>query len=172
MQKASFDIKGVFPILNTMVNPPDFRLYYEIALLGVENYGKYYNDPLKRMPIMFGFNVPTFRLMDQLTAEFEYFNTDYLNNPYNQEYYFWPIPVETPSPYDTELPFNWSKWKWAVYAKKNLNSWLYISALVGRDHFFFTYPSKVLTTYAHELLGENLPGDDHWQWILRMGLNF
>jgi hypothetical protein len=168
MAKVAFDPKGLLPVLNEFSNPCDWRLYVEAAVLGVKNYGLYYPDIMKRIPVMFGFNVPTMKVLSKLAVEFEYFETDYLNNPYQVEFYLWPIPVQP----RVKAPFKNSQWKWTVYAKRDLNKLFYISGMIGRDHFFFHYPSKELTLDAHRVLGENLPGIDHWQWILRAGLNF
>jgi hypothetical protein len=52
-----FDIKELLPF--EFKNPHDLKLYGEIALLGVKDYPLWYNDLLKRIPVMVGFNAPT-----------------------------------------------------------------------------------------------------------------
>jgi hypothetical protein len=89
--------------------PNDFKLYGEAALLGVKNQGSYYDEILERIPVMLGFNIPTFGLLDYLAFEVEWYGSKYRNslakigsfNSLSQPGLF-PTPVEaltsTPSP--------------------------------------------------------------------------
>jgi hypothetical protein len=64
MGRMTLDPKKLVPDLD-IFGPEDGKIYGELAVLGVKNYGKkfsdttqnygYYNDIFKRMPIMFGF---------------------------------------------------------------------------------------------------------------------
>jgi hypothetical protein len=172
MGRLAVDIKEAVPVLKELTCPDDARIYGEIALLGLADIGPYYPDLMKRMPIMFGLSVPTFKVLDILSLEFEYFNSDYFNSPYRVLYENFPIPNAPNPAYIKALPFKKSPWKWTVYAKKNLTALFYVSGMVGRDHFFLNYPMRKNTLDAIFNLGEVMPGDDHWQWILRAGLNF
>jgi len=70
----------------------DLRLYGEIAVLGVKDYPFLYNDIYRRMPMMVGFNLPTFRLLDVLSFELQYYNSAYPNSTEG------PIEVRLPQP--------------------------------------------------------------------------
>ena len=71
MARASFNIQKMMPI--AILNPEDLKVYGEVDLLGVKNYPGVYDDRTERMPIMLGVNLPTFRLLNTLSFEVEYF---------------------------------------------------------------------------------------------------
>lgn len=165
MGMASLDIKEAIPVLKEKLNPEDLRLYAEIAVLGVKDYGYFYNDITKRMPIMLGVYVPTFKVLDFLCAEMEYFKSDYLNNPYWMLYANYPIPQEL----GAKLPFKKSDFKWSIIAKKSFTKHIYMSAMFGRDHYFLRFPSGRYNVENIKNFGEAMPGAEHWQWMLRVG---
>ncbi len=69
-----------FSFLQRLFGKNDLKLYAEGAILGCENYPGWYNNIYDRMPIMFGFNFPTFKLLDVLAIEAEYFPSPYKNS--------------------------------------------------------------------------------------------
>ncbi len=84
MARASFDIKGIFPM--DFLGEEDLKIYGELAILGLKDYPGHYNDFSKRIPMMLGFNLPFFGLLnlflprftklDVLKLELEYQGTD------------------------------------------------------------------------------------------------
>ncbi len=84
-----------------------FKIYSELALLGVEDQPFFYEDKSERMPIMFGINIPTFGLLDILSFEVEYRKSRFPNDiRYLFENQF-PIAiadVEDYSVYDPDHP--------------------------------------------------------------------
>ncbi len=78
MAMFDFDFKPLFDI-HTM-GPNDFKLYGEAAVLGVKNYGSVYHDIYQRIPVMMGFNVPTFGLLDYFSVEVEWYGARYRND--------------------------------------------------------------------------------------------
>ncbi len=76
--RASINLQA---LINTdLLNPEDLKLYGEFAILGVKNYPIYYTNIAKRIPIMFGINLPTFKLLDMMSFEVEYYDSDYPNS--------------------------------------------------------------------------------------------
>jgi hypothetical protein len=59
---------------------PDMKLYGEAAVIGIKNYGKTYDKIGERIPMMLGFNFPTFGILDRLSLEVEYFKNRYRND--------------------------------------------------------------------------------------------
>jgi hypothetical protein len=55
----------------------DLILYGEGALIGVKNYGSIYAHRNERIPVMVGFNIPTFGLLDFLSFEVEHYGAKY-----------------------------------------------------------------------------------------------
>ena len=74
----SLDLKPMFGIES--LGPNELKLYGEAAVLGVQNYGKAYNDIKRRIPVMAGFNLPTFRILDLLSFEVEWYGALYRND--------------------------------------------------------------------------------------------
>jgi hypothetical protein len=129
-----------------MVKVGDFKVYSELALLGVEDQPFYYENKLERMPIMFGLNVPTFGLLDRLAFEAEYLKNRFPNTfafPFDNLGAI-PIPLVdlSDSPYnytDNAVDANGSTfeeddWKWSVYATRTLTPGVALTAQVASDH--------------------------------------
>jgi hypothetical protein len=62
MGRLTFNPKPLLPFAE-MLGPDDGKLYGEFAILGTKNYGSYYPDIFQRMPVMCGFNFPTFPII-------------------------------------------------------------------------------------------------------------
>ena len=75
----SLDIKSLLGIGESW-HPDDMKLYAEGGVIGVTNYGKAYGKIGERIPIMVGFNFPTFGLLDHLSFEVEHYGAKYRND--------------------------------------------------------------------------------------------
>ncbi|HAO98823.1 MAG TPA: hypothetical protein DCQ83_02125, partial [Fibrobacteres bacterium] len=92
----------------------DLKLYGEAVILGVKNYGSYYDDIWQRIPVMIGFNIPTFGLLDYLSLEVEWYGSRYRNtlsgignvNSLTQPGTF-PTPVEPTSDIPSPVPVSY-----------------------------------------------------------------
>jgi len=173
MGRASFSPQAYIPM--PFLNPEDLRIYGEIAVLGVKDYPFYYNDIYRRMPIMWGINLPTFRVVDALSFEMEYYNTKFPNSLYN------PLRQQVPTPnmYDangnlTEDPnlgdqnqyiVTGQRWHWDVYARKTVVKGLSVYAQVANDHI--RVPTYNFLPSSEELTDRN--GKD-WYYLVRLEL--
>jgi hypothetical protein len=99
MANFSFDPKGIFGGLD-LFSPEDLKIYGEMAVIGLNTskaYKALYGGLMNRMPIMGGFNIPTFRLLDHLSLEVEWygakFRDDYTRYQPARSYFESPIPV-------------------------------------------------------------------------------
>lgn len=166
---VTFDPKVFFN--STIFGKNDLKIYGEFAILGVKNYPGWYSNRQERIPIMFGFNFPAFKLLDVLAIEGEYFPSPYMNS----YHFIWktnsPIPdfkTNTGMDYYSE----WKKkhdddWKWSVYTSKVIKN-VRISGQIASDH-----TSKA--TYLPEgkrLYTEMVPRTQDWYFILRCGFFF
>lgn len=61
-------------------NPDDMKLYAEGGIIGLKNYGKAYSKIAERIPVMVGFNFPTFGFLNHLSLEVEYYGARYRND--------------------------------------------------------------------------------------------
>jgi len=179
MGRLSIDLKGFLPEgAASIFGENDGKIYGEFDILGLENQGDYYKKLSERIPVTFGFNVPTFKLFDVLSCEFEYYTNPYPNNYRFQVMAMLPKYGGTPAPDDqtdyengfTKIPgidYNWSwyqhdSWKWSVYFKKSIGKNYSIRGLAARDHL--RNMSNSLTARDYD---ESLTKTNQWYWALR-----
>lgn len=141
MGRLTLDIKHLFPGADVF-GQEDLKLYSEAAILGVINYPvsrdgyTRYDNILERIPVMAGFNFPTFKLLDVLSAEVEWFNNPYPNSTNSIRFDNVPVPLSSTTRQvvleNTDVHDD--DWKWSVYAKKSIYNNLSIMCQVARDH--------------------------------------
>lgn len=134
----------------TSLGPHDLKLYGEVAVLGWKNYPYLYEKRTERMPMMAGFNFPTFGILDILSAEVQYYNSGFENNIY--QVFMSQVPtwtkVDDPAGLasgkgyaavaakaaEQEKRIAQDDWKWSVYAKKEVYRGLRLYTQVASDH--------------------------------------
>jgi hypothetical protein len=99
MANFSLDPKALFGG-SEILGPEDLKFYGEMAVIGLNTskaYNALYGDLKHRMPIMMGFNLPMFKLLDHLSLEVEWygakFRDDYSRYSPAASYFESPIPV-------------------------------------------------------------------------------
>jgi hypothetical protein len=160
MARFSFDPKQFLPAgLLNLFGKEDGKLYSETAILGLKNYGAYYNydDITKRWPVMCGFNVPAFKMLDFLSLEMEYYGwQDNLT-----------IAQGTPMANTTQDEFsNQQKFRWSLFVQKTVTKGFCIKGLVGKDHFRTVDAGGSVTNE------ELLRGNGNWHYNLRFMYQF
>ncbi len=178
MGMASLDIQKWLPI--SFLGEQDLKMYFEVNLLGIENYPVLFENRMDRVPLVFGINLPTFKILDLLSFEYEIWNNPHLNNSYNIGKTNRVAPyLPTEGPLDgsdalTKNDFNDATQrdniKWAIMAEKKIGNNIHIRAQAGRTHlqltgtaFFFgpQYLTQEVTT---------LPDDWYWMCQLEWGI--
>jgi hypothetical protein len=182
MARFTFDPKVFIPL--DMFGPEDLKLYSEAALLGLENYPA--NDTLNspaagdnniwgydtlshKIPVLMGFNLPAFKILDLLSFEVEWYGCTYPMNLANAVrlggFYGYPIPAEY------NKPLSWytsDNWKWSIYAKKMLaNDHLSLIVQVARDHMRFQHILDEPKVYEEALVRPN-----NWWWTTKVSWVF
>lgn len=102
-------------------------IYGEAALLGVKEYPLFYDDIMRRIPVMVGINLPTFKLLN-LSAEVEYYASK--NSSDN-------LPAQNGSwlPAGTNIPSRGrDDWKWSANASKVVLGNIFLGLQVANDH--------------------------------------
>ena len=175
MLRGCFDFKKF--ISSARLGDNDLKLYAEAALLGVKSYPGYYDKISERIPAMLGLNLPTFKVLDLLAVEAEYYKSPWRNNPNNTDL--------APTPYNS-FEFNTETQtfrmlspdlgagekgkddniKWAVTAKKSISRFM-IEARVASDHFRYVSADGSVPSGDERLHG---PDEWYWQLILTAGL--
>lgn len=116
--------------------PDEGKLYSELTVIGWQNYPMFYEKRMERTPIMFGFNVPTAKLLDRFAVEFEYHKSPWINSTYNiGNSPGMPLPriPDTSEVYYKGVTDK-DNFRWSIYARKTLFSTLSAHVQVARDH--------------------------------------
>lgn len=163
MGRFALDLKAYLP--GDFWGAADMRLYAEAAVLGWKNYPVHYEKRLERIPVMIGFTLPTFRVLDVLSLEAEWFGAKYPNN-------FENVVIEGNQGSNTptqgavdyaDYDYGKDDWKWSVYAGKTLAPGFQIIAQASRDHM--RHKSEFAFQADRE---EALTAKDHWYWMVRV----
>jgi hypothetical protein len=172
MARASIDPKALMPM--DILGPEDLKIFAEWAWLGVKNYPFYYEKPAERMPIMFGINLPAFRLLDVISVQAEYFPSPFLNTLETAYRYSSPtvtfldsagISREDPNLFDPNQSMSKKDdWKWSVFARKTLFHGLNLYTQVARDHL------RLPTFTAENSWAPVTQQPSEWYFLVRLEL--
>jgi hypothetical protein len=183
MGRISIDPKVILP-WKDMFGENDLKVYAEADIIGLKSYpdtgidqanqprliAPSYNKLFQKMPLTLGFNLPTFKFIDLLNGELEWFGARYYNDPSNLiNYGSQPLPYgvwlwndpATPHPTKSFL-------KWSVYAKKTfLNGHFAITGQLARDHMRLP-----CAAYSNEMWNELLVEANDWSWTFKTSWMF
>jgi hypothetical protein len=149
------------------LGPKDLRIFAEAAVLGTKNYDFYYEDISRRIPVMFGITLPTFKLLDILAFQAEYYNSPFPNNIKNLWYNgvpIWTLPYpEYPERYDEE-DYKGDNWKWSVYGSRSITAGINLFFQVASDHL------RMLHYEARPSYWAVLQNPTDWYYMFRLEL--
>ena len=174
MARFTLDLQQLFPG-NDLFGKQDLKLYSEAAILGLVNYPvsfdgyTRYDTLWQRIPVMAGFNVPTFKVMDFLSVEAEWFGNPYPNNLNTIMFDNQPTPL---SSYGNEKdPANLNNhgddWKWSVYGKKTFADHFNVTFQCARDHLRW-----FRLDYTKQDGKEALRKNNEWYYTFKLGYTF
>lgn len=178
--RVTLDPKVFFPDLD-IFGENDLIIYGEAAILGTKDPDYYPIDPeypsedddlyprpnlIHRMPIMFGLNIPTFKVLDYLTFEIEFCKYPY---PFD-----WAgtgglvISPNTvmPTGEKIELYRNRDNIKWSLYAKKSISNFDFIT-IFANDHKTYISHNAESASYTEQSLRRNWD----WHWYVKLQYN-
>ena len=116
MGRAALKLGSLIP--EQYRGPDDLRIFAEIALLGVENQPLYYEKRSERMPIMFGINIPTAKMLDVLCIQGEYYKSPY-NDITKFSFEAKPIPQTGATPSGKNTIRAWGRFQMGGIRKKD-----------------------------------------------------
>lgn len=172
-----------------LIGPNDFKLYTEIGVIGVRNYKGVYPDIKQRIPVLFGFNIPTFRLLDEAALEVEWYGAPYRNDYYRLVNETSPVPVSNSGlgreadafgrldgdstvvfgdPFDVEN-MRKDNWKWSLYLAKTFQNHVRFSMQVANDHF---RPNTLATDAKSAQFNTATTTLKDWNLMFRLGFLF
>ncbi len=143
MARMSFDPKRFFTDdeFGGLLGENDLKIYAEAALLGTENYPRaldspvWYMNPLQRIPVMIGFNLPVFGAIDVLSIEAEYWENPYANSLEGVVIDGVPLPFRSGTKtVEDSLIYKIDNWKWSIFAKKTFTEHYNITVQAASDH--------------------------------------
>ena len=184
MARVSLDPKGFLPAnVSGIFGKEDGKIYGETAILGMESITAYthasdsnglpipgkfvidssknfYSDIWQRIPIMLGFNIPTFKMLDYLSGEVEYYGWPYTPILYNYDGFKWVLPK--PIGYSKNSP-----WKYSFNLRKTIWNNISIIGQIAHDHtrhdVYFNGNIDV---------GEIFQKQDEWGWWMKLQYSF
>lgn len=135
-KSVRLSLRGRLDFAAIMESENSFKLYGEVALLGLKNDSLYYKKMMERVPMMVGLDIPTWGFLDLLSFEFEYFANPYLDKKYGvgdaTGSKFSPLPS---LPDYSDLPnYTRDDMKWSLYLHKSLNKWVDLKLRAANDH--------------------------------------
>jgi hypothetical protein len=184
MARMCFDPKQFIP--TTLFGPEDCKLYAEAAILGLENYPRNdsvsvgrstfnniwgYDTLAHKIPVTIGFNIPTFRMLDVLSLEVEWYGCPYPNS-YAMELGKGNNPsLPLPTYYDRpQNLYTEDNWKWSVYAKKMFSHDRFgIVVQCARDH---SRMQSLLDEATYWELEEAMSKNAQWYWMTKIIAQF
>jgi hypothetical protein len=159
MARVALDFGFLLPA--DLRGPEDLRIYAEAAVLGWENQGFFYERRSQRIPVMAGVNLPTFRLLDLLSVQAEYYAARFDNI---QSYTTSSFPIWDVESFSTYDPSRYKKddWKWSVYAVRSLGRLARVRVQAANDHLRLR---EFLQQQSDETLTRR---PSHWYYLLRL----
>jgi hypothetical protein len=169
MTRLAFDPKPLIPL--DIFGENDLRLYAEAAIIGLQDYRGYYDSLWQRIPVMVGFNLPAFKLLDVFAVEFEWYGSRWPNSYYNVfRLNNLPQPVDSmklSAPRTSGINYNNDNWKWSLYATKVLAGCFSITGQIANDHV-----RLLRFRYNYDGCEEALRTPDDWWYTLKLGFFF
>jgi hypothetical protein len=173
--RFTFDPK---PLFNSpaFFGPEDCKIYGEAAVLGQDDKSLYayippptywLGLPIRRMPLLLGINVPSFKILDVISVELEYFKSPYPNDWIGDLQYANPYPTDFSNPWQIENYVNKDNFKWSLYLKKKIANFE-IRAIAADDHTIYkAFNLEDVPCFEQTL---KRPGDWHWYFEFRYNL--
>jgi hypothetical protein len=165
MARINIDPKQIWGYDGQLFGQEDLKLYGEACIIGVKNYPYYYDNLGQRTPIMLGFNVPAFKILDLLNVEVEYYSSPFSTSYQNQSLpqltssgiFCIPVPAGVLPPVPDYL-----RYKWSVYVKKSLTSRVSCVLQVAHDHYRLYYADGA------PVISESLSDQGDWRWVFKI----
>ena len=116
------------------------------------------------MPLMFGFNFPTLKVLDLLNIELEYYSSRLSTDNHNQyqppgsgQVFVIPVPTGIVN----NIP-DCLRWKWSVYVKKTLSPRVSLILQCAHDRYRLNYPD------GNPFWTETLTQQGDWRWVAKI----
>jgi hypothetical protein len=175
MANFTFDFKALLGMGGEgALGGEDLKLYGEVGVLGLDNdkaHKALYGDISKRMPMMVGFNIPAFKVLDKLALEVEYYKATWVDDPSIYYHTTGNQPRPIPRSAATDTVNTKDDIKWSIYGSRVLAGHVKLSFQAASDH---SRPG-LFNGY-----GDNKPAANHspffspkeWYWTTKIAYFF
>lgn len=143
-----------------LLGKDDLVVYGEAAVLGVKDYPRFYDDIARRIPFMFGINLPGFKLFNW-SIEAEYYAAKNSNNNLAARNGS-PIPVKE----EAAVKNARDDWKWSFNASKVLAGNIAIMGQVANDHL------RLGGNHDEDAGFEAMRTPEDWYWTTKIAYFF
>jgi len=165
MGRASVNFSALFGMDEKSTGP--FKLFGEIAVLGIENQPYYYENRAERIPIMVGAYIPTFGLLDLFSVQMEYLKSPWPDFNYDQYTYSTPVPSlpgGSPAEYAVKKQaglYNRDDVKWSANLQKTIITGWQVHLQVANDHM------RVQDEFAQPSFQPVTQSKSDWYYLLQ-----
>jgi hypothetical protein len=118
------------------------------------------------MPFMVGINLPTWKILDLLSIELEWFYSPYANDWLGKFDYQLPEARQPSSLNQWDTYINRDNFKWAINIRKSIGN-LEVRSLLGSDHTIYKIINEQVGNFEQTM---KRPKDWHWFVELRYNL--
>lgn len=170
MGRACIDPKKILG--SGIFGPEDLKLYGEVAVLGLKNYPVFFTKITQRMPVMVGFNLPGYGLLDLFAIQAEYMDSPWLNNTAQVGNGGFNIPAypladdSIASAHAYNDMARHDNFKWSILLKKKFPANITLSGQVADDHLRLTSSYYYYgPQFDHN---EVTAAPSHWYWMTQL----
>jgi hypothetical protein len=159
MGRLRLDPKAWLGMESGPLGKDDLVLYSELAVLGLKDYPIYYDNILRRIPVMVGFNLPGFGYFDW-SVEIQYYASKFTGDDLGAQNGVW-LPSLAPS-----IDARRDDWKYSLNVSKIFRGHIALMGQIANDDLR-------LGGYHYEPAGkEAMRTPSDWYWTAKLGYFF
>lgn len=159
MGRLRLDPKAWLGMESTGMGKDDWVIYSELAVIGLKNYPLYYDDILRRIPVMAGINLPGFGYFDW-SVEVQYYASKFTGDDLGAQNGVW-LPT-----LDRSINAKRDDWKYSVNASRIFRGHIALKGQIANDDLR-------LGGYHYEPAGkEAMRAPTDWYWAAQLGYFF
>ncbi|MBN2037022.1 MAG: hypothetical protein JW768_09800 [Chitinispirillaceae bacterium] len=169
--RVIMDPKPLIGDFGGMCGPEEWKIYGEVAVLGLKDTQEYpyipKNSLLHRMPFLAGINLPTFKILDMFSVELEWFKSPYPNDWFGR--FDNNLPVSKDFSGDSAAIDNYinkDNFKWSIFLKRSITMFE-LRCYLANDHSIY----KAFKMENFECFEQTLKRPKDWQWFVELRYN-
>jgi len=184
--RAIFDPKPIFGGMD-FLGKNELKIYAEVAVLGFDDTlevdtsnlpslrardttdlkNLVFPEPtiLHRMPFMIGINLPTWKILDLLSVELEWFFSPYPNDWFGKFDYQKAEARHSSSLEQWDNYINKDNFKWSVNVRKSIEKFE-VRALLSSDHTVY-----LMNNVSNGNFEQTMKRPHDWQWLIQLRYN-